>query len=187
MPNYHNSIIYKIYDNTNGDVYYGSTCNLLRVRIRQHKSDATSVKARVCKSKCIILNDNYDYSVVEKFPCETKEELHVRERWYIENNACVNKQVPGRTQKESDDDRYYNNKEYEKQRARDYYNNHKEAQSARSLKYHNDNIEVITQKRKVRIECECGVTMQKYHLPKHKTTKQHIEFMALCHPCPRPS
>lgn len=93
MPDYSKSIIYKLYDNTNGDTYYGSTCNKLWYRIHQHKNDATNPK-KSCKSKSIILNGDYSYSVVEEVSCENKHQLHTRERWWIENNNCVNKYIP---------------------------------------------------------------------------------------------
>jgi len=42
-------------------------------------------------------------TLVEKYRCETKDELHARERYYIENNKCVNKVIPTRTTKEYND------------------------------------------------------------------------------------
>ena len=38
---------------------------------------------------------------MESVPCETKNELHKRERYHIEKNVCVNKVVPLRTKHES--------------------------------------------------------------------------------------
>ena len=37
---------------------------------------------------------------METVPCETKNELHKRERYHIEKNVCVNKVVPLRTKHE---------------------------------------------------------------------------------------
>ena len=44
--------------------------------------------------------NNTDIILVESYPCENKNELHSRERYYIENNNCVNKIIPTRTSKE---------------------------------------------------------------------------------------
>jgi hypothetical protein len=46
--------------------------------------------------------DAGDYEIiwVEDFPCERKDQLKARERYYIENRVCVNKNVPGRTHEE---------------------------------------------------------------------------------------
>lgn len=40
----------------------------------------------------------------EKFPCNDNDELHARERFYIDNNDCVNKNIPGRTAEEYKND-----------------------------------------------------------------------------------
>ena len=45
-------------------------------------------------------NDNYNIFLVENYPCNSKDELLSRERFYIENNECVNKCIPCRTRKE---------------------------------------------------------------------------------------
>ena len=186
MPDYSKSVIYKLYDNTNGDAYYGSTCNKLRFRIKDHKTKALSKTAtKICKSKSIILNDDYTYSVVEEFPCETKLELHTRERWWIENNKCVNKVIPTRTYKEYSKD----NKEYLTKRDADNYIKNKEKKSIFNKKWYIDNKELIQEKAKIdralNIVCECGLTITKGAKYNHDKTARHIKLMS-CLPCPSP-
>ena len=82
-------IIYKIVDNTNGDVYFGSTTQKLNDRIYGHKYDAKRNKK--VRSQSIILNGDYSVEVVEY----TNDKS--RERYYIENYTCVNKNIPQRT------------------------------------------------------------------------------------------
>ena len=136
MPvNYQNGIIYRIYDNTNGDVYYGSTANVLRYRMGTHKSEAKSAYSK-CKSKSIILNDDYFYSEVEKYPCNSKKELETRERYYIENFTCVNKNVPTRTGKEWREDN--------KEAIKAYRVDHKEARKAYDTKFKENNKEELS-------------------------------------------
>ena len=48
----------------------------------------------------VIENKNYSIILMELYPCGSKAELKARERYYIENNECVNKHIPGRTKKE---------------------------------------------------------------------------------------
>ena len=48
----------------------------------------------------ILGGGNYTIVLVELSPCNSKMELHQRERYYIENNECVNKVVPTRTREE---------------------------------------------------------------------------------------
>ena len=53
--------------------------------------------------------------LVESFPCETKNHLNAREGFYIKNNACVNKVIAGRTDKEWREDSREQITEYKKQ------------------------------------------------------------------------
>ena len=70
----------------------------------------------------IIENNNYDIILVEDFPCERKEQLLARERFFIENTECINKVIPTRTHKEYREE----NKEQINEKAKQYYENNKE-------------------------------------------------------------
>jgi hypothetical protein len=103
MVNYSNGKIYKIIDNTNNKIYIGSTVQSLATRISQHRYDYQAyLKSgeRMMTSFQILENGNYDIVLLEKFSCESKEELHARERHHIEKNNCVNKFIPTRTKRE---------------------------------------------------------------------------------------
>ena len=80
--------IYKLIDNTNGDIYIGMTTNLRR-RLSQHKN-----KYNDCLSRKIIANGDYRIELIEETDDKT------RERYWIENTECINIQIPGRTLKE---------------------------------------------------------------------------------------
>jgi len=103
MPNYKNGKIYKLTTPHNPElVYYGSTVLPLFKRKAHHKEDFIKKPDAKIKSKILYelgVNDVL-ITLVEACPCENKEELLKRERFYIENNQCINKHVPGRTQKE---------------------------------------------------------------------------------------
>ena len=95
--------IYKLIDNTNGNVYYGSTIQQLNKREINHKADYKRYldeKHTYITSFEIIKNNDYKIELVEEIEFETKDALHERERFYIENNDCVNKNIPNRTMKE---------------------------------------------------------------------------------------
>tara|TARA_R110002096_G_scaffold6294_1_gene29015 strand:- start:892 stop:1308 length:417 start_codon:yes stop_codon:yes gene_type:complete len=87
--------IYKIIDNTNGNVYIGKTKNTLNYRLRKHKS------LKDCSSRKIIENGDYRIELIE----ETEDDS--RERYWVLNTECINKNIPGRTYKEY----YEDNKE----------------------------------------------------------------------------
>tara|TARA_R110002012_G_C11471024_1_gene593961 strand:+ start:142 stop:729 length:588 start_codon:yes stop_codon:yes gene_type:complete len=100
---YDNGKIYKLIDNTNGNIYIGSTIQPLYKRKSQHKVQGNNK----CRSKFIIDNGDYDIILIEKYPCESKEELEARERYYIKSIDCINKNIPGRSSVEW----YQDNKE----------------------------------------------------------------------------
>ena len=56
--------------------------------------------------------------LVEDFPCQNENQARAKEAFYIQNNPCVNKNIPGRTQKESVKV-YHNNHKIE---IREYHN-----------------------------------------------------------------
>ena len=109
MPlDYSQGKIYKIVSNITDDVYIGSTCNTINRRLTNHiqlyKSFKKGIRKNSCSSFQIIENGEYDIVLIEDFPCDRKEQLHARERYYIENIKCINKVIPGRTNKQYRED-----------------------------------------------------------------------------------
>lgn len=86
--------IYRVICNETNEVYYGSTIQPIKKRMYQH--------TRPNKTNCrqIINRGNYRYEVCEEFTCDDKKFLLDRERYWIENNDCINKIIPNRTYKE---------------------------------------------------------------------------------------
>lgn len=136
MPiNYHSAKIYKI--TGGGLTYYGATVQTLCRRFAKHRTNKKRVEngkqsTRITSFQILDYPD-CDICLVENFPCNSRDELHQRERYYIENNKCVNKVIPGRTPEEYRQD----NKEKIKQ----YYNDNKD----KIKQYSNDNKDKIKQ------------------------------------------
>lgn len=112
MVNYQLGKIYKLIS-PSGLIYVGSTCEILSKRLGGHKSRYKLYKNDKIKHKLtsfILLDEDYeniDIVLIENFPCNNKDELYARERYYIDLLDCVNIIKPKRTPKE-----YYNdNKE----------------------------------------------------------------------------
>ena len=98
--------IYKIVDNSNDNIYIGSTCDSLAQRLSEHKYDYKRYLKGIfhnITSFEIIKNNDYKIELLEDCNIKTKQGLIERERYYVENNVCVNKYIPGRTQKEYND------------------------------------------------------------------------------------
>jgi hypothetical protein len=131
MPDYQRGKIYKI---TSGDLtYIGSTCEpTLAKRLANHVGGYKSWKAgkqHFTTSFSLIEKGQYEITLVELCPCNSKDELTARERFHIENTVCVNKVHPGRTVKEW----YETNKEvlFEKQKAYRILNRDRENEQQR--------------------------------------------------------
>jgi hypothetical protein len=154
MPDYTESKIYKIVNDINDKVYYGSTTQkYLSSRMSSHRAKdnkCNSALLGVDWSHCKII-------LVEKINCKSKDELQKRERYYVENFDCVNKQIPNRGKKEY----YETNREY-------FKNNMK--------KNYNKNKNYLREK----IKCECGATVSRACLTKHKKTKIHSNWLSSC-------
>ena len=199
MPDYKKGMIYKIVNNENNKVYYGSTTQGLHKRIYDHRQ-----KHNKCMSKNLGVDlKDCQIILVEKFPCECKYELEKRERYFIENNECVNKVIPTRTQKEwcknnkakiaenhkkwskkNKDKLQEYNKQYReknKEKAQKYKKQWREINKEQIAKKKNENYkknkEKINKKQKEKITCECGSVITKSGKAQHCKTKKHIKFI----------
>ena len=139
MVNYGNGKIYKI--TGSNLIYYGSTTQPLNKRKEQHKK-------KECSSKIIIEKGDWEIVLVENYSCENKEQLFSRERWWIENNECVNKHRPIRTAEEKEEQKKNakkqfenNNKEHIKQYEKQYNIDNKEHKKEYNIQYRIDNKE----------------------------------------------
>ena len=95
MPDYQQGKIYKIECNVTGKVYIGSTCEpILARRLAQHVGNYKCYlngKSNYVSSFDILQNEDYDIVLIESYPCNSKDELHARERYYTNNIDCINK------------------------------------------------------------------------------------------------
>ena len=168
--------VYQIYDNTNDNVYYGSTIRTLSKRMAAHESKYTlwcAGKGNNVTSFDIIENGDYDISLVEEVEYQNRKELHTRERFYIKNNVCVNKCIPLRTYKEY----YHDNKDKIIEKIRKYREDNKETINENNRKLYEDNRETIREKRKEKMTCICGSIFRKLYQKKHDESPKHLNFM----------
>lgn len=166
MVNYQLGKIYKLIS-PSGLIYVGSTCETLSNRLSGHKSSYKRYDADKRKHKItsfILLDedfDNIDIVLIEKYPCNSKEELHARERYYIDSINCVNIIKPHRTHKEWIEDNKehvveYNkeyckkwseeNKEYKALKDKEWRENNKEHKAKKDKEYYEKNKEIILAK-----------------------------------------
>ena len=195
MPNYKLGKIYKIIDNTNDNIYIGSTCEyILSRRLAGHRSmyDRYVKGAKNYTTSFEILkNENYCIILLESYPCDTKDQLTARESYYIQNNECVNKVIPDRTNKQYKQD----HREKILEQHKEYYNKHKERLLEMNKEHYNDNKEKCIEytkeyydKNKAKIRehahakyhCICGASITYSGKSQHmKSPKHHNNIKSL--------
>jgi hypothetical protein len=173
MPiDYNKGKIYKIISlNDDSLVYYGSTCQRLSKRLSGHKTKHIQYqkgKGDYVTSFKVFDAENVKIYLVEDCPCENKEQLHAREGYYIRNNECVNKCIPGRGYKQY----YQDNKEKHKK----YRDDHKEKNKIYWKEHRLRNKEKLSKT----YECECGSIGQLVSKNRHERSKKHQSYIANC-------
>jgi len=141
MVNYADGVIYmiKCRDENVRQIYIGSTCDFIKRR-DQHKSDCKKGLQPVHR----FINEtggwgNWSMKLIEKCPCENKEALESRERYYLEIlGATLNCCVPQQTAREYHKTYYEKNKnkkreyyEKNKDKIRDYQSEYKKTNVSR--------------------------------------------------------
>ena len=164
--------IYKLVDNTNDNIYIGSTCQSLQRRLQNHECDYKRFLKGLhnnVRSFDIIKNNDYKIELLENCNIKTEDELKTRERYYIEHNECTNKNVPGRTTKEY----YIDNKNKILEHKKDYYNDNKEKIKASAR----TNNELNKNKLKEKFACSCGSIIRFSDKARHQKSQKHIKYL----------
>ena len=177
MEKYQKGKIYKLTCSENDLVYYGSTINKLKLRLQKHKSDYKSYlkgKSAYITSFEIMKYASTKIELVEEISCDTKKELLARERHYIENNTCVNKVIPGRTYKEYKKDNREEINKKNNEYMKEYMKKNKKEKREYDIKYQQKNKQKIRERKKEKLQCDCGREITKQHIPRHKKTNIHI-------------
>jgi hypothetical protein len=169
MPNnYSRGKIYKIVCRKTGKQYIGSTTEpTLARRLAGHVSNLKRWKKgkfNFVSSFTILEENDYYIELVELVPCSSRDELKVRERFHIQNNECVNKAIPLRTEKEWKEE----NREQINEKAKEYYEKNKEQIAEKNKEYYEKNKEQISKK----FDCQCG---GKYTFQCKKTHEKSIK------------
>ena len=151
--NYQKACIYEIVckDVNVTERYIGSTTNLIQRR-RQHKFSCNNEKSKqynIYVYQFIRENGgfvNWDVVLIEQvIDCKDKENLHKRERYYIESlKAELNKCIPTRT----DNERFEENKEVVAEHMKKYRENNKKKIAERTKEYYEENKNKIAKQRK---------------------------------------
>lgn len=162
MERYKRGKVYRIVCRKTGKQYIGSTCKkLLSQRLAGHNYNFKEWKKNnfnFITSFTILEENDYYIELVELVPCSSNDELKVRERFHIQNNECVNKYIPLKTQKE-------------------HYDEHKEERLEYAKEYRAINKKQIAEKKKEKYDCPCGLTICKVTKSTHEKSKKHQTYL----------
>jgi len=212
MPvNYQLGKIYKIVDNTNNNCYIGSTCEPTLARrlaghVNDHKRYLDGKHKSFTSSFDILKNNDYDIVLIESYPCNSKDELFARERFWTNQMECVNIRKNQGFELELGEIEYHkeyrknhkdkikeynkqykiDNKEYLNELNKQYYKDNKDIMSGKFRNYYEKNKEKILEKNreknKEKITCTCGCLFRKDSKHKHIKTIKHQDYLKLLQP-----
>ena len=112
----------------------------------------------------VIENGDCSIILLENYPCENKEQLNARERFYIETIECVNKNIPTRTIKEY----YEKNKDMILEQKKQYYEKNKDIILEQNKQYYEKNKDTLLEQQK-------QYQKQYYDKNKDTITKKNLE------------
>jgi hypothetical protein len=199
MPDYQNGKIYKIIvKNTEEEYrpYIGSTSlKYLCYRWNNHKQAyKNNIKKNITNSKILFDKfgiDNCEIVLIEAYPCNSKEELCARERYWYDKIENCNRFKPMLTQEEKDNA----SKEYYKKLLELNPNFCKDkyvVDKARAIQKDPNWAKTLYRKRLERnpnfnkdkylkvchdVECECGMIIKMSSLNRHKKRDIHLKKM----------
>jgi len=146
--------IYKL-NGSNGLSYIGRTNNLKR-RLYEHRNP----KHNNTQSK--LLNGDFEVEILEECEGLDNKELSIKERYYIDNNICVNKVIPSRDKNEY---------------KREYLKNDENLKKFKIVQKRH--YEKFGKDRNIRTKtlCSCGSSYPSRNKKAHFLTKKHIAYM----------
>jgi hypothetical protein len=104
MSIYYKAKIYKLVRNKSNLVYYGSTCQDLDIRLKQHMTSYKNGNKKISSYNLFISNGDISIKLIKNYPCRTRKELEREEGNYIKThlnkNTILNKYIAGRTRAE---------------------------------------------------------------------------------------
>ena len=184
---YHNGKIYTIRSYQTNTFYIGSTCQPLYKRLCQHRMNYKMFlagKYHSVTSFNILQFDDHYIELLEEYVCENKEQLTKKEGELIREHkdSCVNRYIPGRTDKEWRLDNIeklqIQKKQYNddnKDKMKQYYLHNKEDIKIKNKNNYEKNKNLLQQQRSVTYLCECGIQIKLYDKERHSKSKKHIK------------
>lgn len=170
---YSKAKIYKVLNDVDDDVYIGSTCQSLCMRMAQHRRDRNNIKKRNRKlySKMNQIGvEHFFIQLLQEYPeCQNVDQLRRYEGEYIKQlKPILNTEVAGRTAKEASADYYQSKREVIRVKHQQYNENNRDEVNERNLQNYYKNKEKVSARLSERIECKiCGKELSRGYMGKH--------------------
>ena len=162
--------------------YYGSTTLSLNRRFQVHKAHFKQWKQGKITgcSSFMLLEQGFDkvaIILVEDYPCNSKQELEIREAHYIKNIPCINMKIPQGIVFESRQDytkQYYQaNRDKILEQDKQYRQANRDKILEQKKQYYQSNRDKLLEP----IVCECGATVSRNNLARHRRTIKHKRLL----------
>ena len=193
MTDYSQGKIYVIKSSQTEDIYIGSTITTLSKRFGCHKNQCEKYlegKSNYISSFEILKYEDAYIELLDDYPCNTKQELLMKEGEFQQKMKCVNKNIAGRTKKECINSTEY--KEYRKKYMKEYNEMNKDKVKKQRDEYtsrpevkervkeiskeYRSKPEVI-ERRKEMMKCVCGKEILKIVRKRHMRSKVHNKYI----------
>jgi hypothetical protein len=197
MKNYKLSKIYKIESNQTEKIYIGSTTvKNLCTRICQHRQAYNKYlkdKIKYISSFEIVKYPDAKIILIQNVECDTVEELRKIEADYIKRLDTVNKNIPGRTDKEYRIDHKYiisekakayriDNRDILLEKAKEYYIDNRDILLEKAKEYYIDNKDMISEQRKEYYndnKLAISQRSKEYYILKKQKLKDSLHILSL--------
>lgn len=145
--NYADGKIYRLVATGTDQVYIGSTCGTLKQRHWHHNYTAAHPESQKPTMACKLYEEGRTVAIqlIEAFPCETRDQLLARERYWLENTPkAINRNTPGGL-------------------------GWREARARRQEEHE----EYMADYRAIDFECECGAKIKRCEKARHQRSAKH--------------
>jgi len=187
MMNYQKGKVYKVVNDIDDEEYVGSTIRKLCNRMAEHRYKCKVKHTKLYDKMNTLGSEHFKIVLIEKYPCNSKEELNSREEyWRKELKAvlncyvCIQDEEHKKTQRKKWSSAYRSKPE-SKLKEREYHQANKAHRNEYNRNYYSENTDKFKEyqeKQKEKITCECGRTFVRGIKLRHERTKVHMNWLA---------
>ena len=179
--NYQNGKIYCIRNWLDDDIYVGSTTQALSKRMDRHRShartDSKKSNYKLYQKMKEVGIEQFYIELIEKYECNSKEELFKKEGEWIRKMGTLNFQIAGRPIEECRKEYYNRDPERWREYHKKWNEDNREKEQLRQRKRYETKKEEIRKRRNEKIQCVCGVIHNRGYKSIHLKSQKHQTYI----------